>query len=379
MTQSAIHQILDLARWAPSGDNVQPWRFEIVDDRRFVIHGSDTRDHVVYDLDGRPSQLALGCLIETASIAASAHGLALEVQRRRDMPETRPTFDVTLVSRSGTAPDPLLPAITVRATQRRSMSTRELTAAERQALEAAVGPRYEIAWLLGWPAKWQWVKLLWRNAGLRLRLPEAFEVHRSMIEWDATTSADRMPDQSLGVNLLTRKLMRSAMQSQQRVQFLNDYLGGTLLPRVEMDLVPGLACAGHAAILAREPDFSIDGCVANGRAVQRFWLTAARLGLQHQPEMTPLIFGRYVAESRRFTSTPRLQELAVRLSRRLDELLAGRAGQAVWLGRIGHGNPPVSRSVRLPLESLLVKAAAPSQQPERVERSAAASTTFTPT
>jgi nitroreductase len=22
-------QILDLARWAPSGDNTQPWRFEI--------------------------------------------------------------------------------------------------------------------------------------------------------------------------------------------------------------------------------------------------------------------------------------------------------------------------------------------------------------
>ena len=52
-----LEQILDLARWAPSGDNTQPWRFERVDDLHVVVHGFDTRDHCVYDLTGHPSQM----------------------------------------------------------------------------------------------------------------------------------------------------------------------------------------------------------------------------------------------------------------------------------------------------------------------------------
>ena len=68
MSASVVEQILDLARWAPSGDNSQPWRFEILDERRFVIHGHDTRSDCIYDLDGRPSQASLGALIETVEI-----------------------------------------------------------------------------------------------------------------------------------------------------------------------------------------------------------------------------------------------------------------------------------------------------------------------
>jgi len=52
MTQPVIEQILDQARWAPSGDNTQPWRFEIKGPLHVVVHGSDTRRHCVYDLDG---------------------------------------------------------------------------------------------------------------------------------------------------------------------------------------------------------------------------------------------------------------------------------------------------------------------------------------
>ncbi|HWW68783.1 MAG TPA: nitroreductase family protein, partial [Duganella sp.] len=73
---ATLEQILELARWAPSGDNTQPWRFEILDARRLIVHGHDTRDHCVYDLDGHPSQISLGALLETMAIAASTFGLA---------------------------------------------------------------------------------------------------------------------------------------------------------------------------------------------------------------------------------------------------------------------------------------------------------------
>ena len=75
MSRDTLTKILDLARWAPSGDNTQPWRFEIVDDALIRVHGNDTRDHILYDYDGHPSHIAHGALLETMRIAASGFGL----------------------------------------------------------------------------------------------------------------------------------------------------------------------------------------------------------------------------------------------------------------------------------------------------------------
>ena len=353
MLTRVVDQILDLARWAPSGDNSQPWHFEILDAQRFVIHGHDTRDNCMYDLDGRPSQISLGALIQTAEIAASEHGFVLHITRRNGLPDTRPTFDVVLQRQDGLACSPLLAAVAARRVQRRPLSTRALVSAERQALEHAVGSDYKIVWFEGWPARWQWAALLWANAGLRLRLPEAFEVHRRVIHWDARFSPDRIPDQALGVDKLTLALMRQAMTSWQRINFLNTWLGGTIAPRLMMDWLPALACAAHVAILARQPLATVDDHVAGGRAVQRFWLTATQLGLQHQPAITPLVFARYLREERVFTAQSALVETSRKMVDRLDGLLSGKTASAVWLGRIGHGAPALARSERRPLTDLL--------------------------
>lgn len=354
LVASPIHQILDLARWAPSGDNTQPWRFEIVDELHFVIHGRDTREDTVYDLDGRPSQISLGALIETAAIAASAHGLALQVLRRLDMPEERPTFDVTLLPHAhDQSRSPLVGVIPERRVQRRPMSTRPLTPQERSALEEAVGPDFEVLWFSGWAERIRWAKMLWTTAGLRLRLPEAFEVHKRVIQWSSRFSPDRLPDQALGVDKLTIAMMRWAMASWSRIDFLNTWLGGTIAPRIQMDLIPALACAAHVAIVSRRPLATLDDYVAGGRAVQRFWLTATGLGLQHQPAVTPLVFSRYVRDDLEFAPDQQLQARALRLKAQLSSLLGARSARAVWLGRLGHGLPATARSERKALAAML--------------------------
>ncbi len=363
MVASPLHQILDLARWAPSGDNTQPWRFEIVDELHFVIHGRDTRDDTVYDLDGRASQLSLGTLIETLAIAATGHGLTLKVTRRADMPDDCPTFHAELRQMPGTTPSPLRDAIARRSVQRRPLKTTRLTEDELQALRESVGAEHELLVYQAWTERKRWAAMLWVNAGLRLRLPEAFEVHRRVIQWDARYSADRIPDQALGVAAPTIAMMRLAMTSWKRVEFLNTWLAGTIAPRIEMDLVPALACAGHVAILARRPPQSIDDHVAAGRAVQRFWLTATALGLQHQPALTPLVFTRLLREGIAFTRHAPSLASAQRVATGLDALLGGQSARGVWLGRIGHGAAAQSRSVRKPLSQLLVEPPAPEAGP----------------
>ena len=41
--------------------------------------------------------------------------------------------------------------------------------------------------------------------------------------------------------------------------------------------------------------------------MQRFWLTATSLGLQFQPEYTPLVFARYARERRPFAACGRVE------------------------------------------------------------------------
>jgi len=300
-----------------------------------------------------PDPVGFGRLIETASIAASRRGLRLHVERRQDAHPSRPTFDVRVEADPTIAEDPLWRYIPERSVQRRPLSRASLTQPQRDALQAAAGAEHEVVWFEG-AQRWQWAALLWANGGVRLRLPEAFATHLSVIDWDARFSRSRIPDQALGVDLLTIAVMRHAMANWRRVDFMNRWLGGTLMPRLLMDWIPALACAAHVALIAKTPPQSIDDHVASGRAVQRFWLAATHLGLQHQPAATPLVFARYLREDTPFTVNTAELNQARRVVQRLDLLLAHRTDRTVWLGRIGKGPTAHARSVRRPLSELLV-------------------------
>ena len=352
--QTIPEQILEAARWAPSGDNTQPWRFKIIDDKHIVIHGHDTRDWCVYDLEGRASQLAIGALLESIAIAASQFGLAADFQLRPDRPDTHPIIDVFLRQDKNLRPDPLFPYLPLRSVNRRPFKTRPLTAKEKKALEQSVGAYYQILWLEGWQKRMQAAKLMFDNAKLRLTMPEAYEVHKQVIEWNARFSEDKIPDQAVGLDPLTLKLMRWAMQSWKRIEFMNRWLAGTLAPRMQLDLLPGIFCAAHFAIVADEQPEAIEDYFHAGRALQRFWLTATSLGLQLQPEMTPVIFSGYVQKKLHFTDCEAVQSGAERLAKGFSKLY-GDTASIVFAGRIGQAHHPFSRSIRLPLSTLTRK------------------------
>ncbi|WP_395403739.1 molybdopterin biosynthesis protein MoeY [Pseudoduganella sp. UC29_106] len=353
---TTIDSILDLARWAPSGDNVQSWQFEVAGPDHVVVHGRDTRHDTVYDLDGHPSQISFGALLETMAIAASAHGLRADIARRALPPaeDARPVFDVRFVPDASVQPSPLLAAIKVRSVQRRPMKATPLSAAQKQALADAVGPGYRLRWLESFDERLAAARLMYDNARLRLTMPEAYEVHRRIIDWGKTHSEDKVPDQALGVDNATLKLMKWAMVSWQRLSKMNALMG-TWAPRLQMDLVPGLACSAHVSIEAAQEPQSIDDYVAAGRAVQRFWLTLTAQGYFLQPEMTPLIFTRYASNNTAFTAVGKLREDARALRQRTQALFFKGTGFPVFIARVGAGPAPAARSLRKPVSQLMYR------------------------
>jgi nitroreductase len=349
-----LMEVLDLARWAPSGDNTQPWRFAVEASDRVAVYGRDTRAHCVYDLDGRPSQISLGALLETVALAATRFGLSTRIERRQGSPDEGPVFDVRFRNEPGVVEDALVSHIRERRVQRRALRLRRLSAPEKKALERAVNPDFRVAWFEGLFSR---VRMAWLNftsAKIRLTVPEAYRVHRDVIEWGARLSADRLPDAALGASVPTLMLMRWAMASWERVDFLNRYLAGTLVPRIELDLIPGIACGAHCVLVAECAPTRIDDYIATGRALQRFWLTATSLGLQFQPQYTPLIFARYARTGTRFTTNANANKRAQAIHVALDHLLEPNvAARAMFMGRIGAGKPADARSIRLPLEELM--------------------------
>ena len=351
----SVERILDLARWAPSGDNSQVWRFKINSDDHIEVHGFDTRTHCVYDVKGRPSQIALGALLETIRIAATGESLRARCIRRLDSAEEHPIFDVYLEPRVGETPDPLLTSILERCVQRRPVSMRPLTVEEKRGLELALGKQYKMMWIERHSERLAMARLLFKNAKIRLTMPEAYRVHSSVIAWNTRYSDDKVPDAAIGLDPVTTKLMAWVMQSWGRVKFFNTYLAGTLVPRVQLDFIPALACAAHFIMLSPKLPNSIDDYVHIGGALQRMWLTATRMNLQMQPELTPLVFAQYVREDIRFSATKGLWEQAQSLYHRLGELIGLDAQEsAVFMGRIGAGPRADARSLRLPLERLMI-------------------------
>ena len=100
-----IEQILDLARWAPSGDNSQPWRFEIKGEDALRVHIA--LDDNVYEFDrARPTLLSAGMLLETLRLAASRKGRMVWWELKTET-ATALTIDVGLPKAPGAEPDPL--------------------------------------------------------------------------------------------------------------------------------------------------------------------------------------------------------------------------------------------------------------------------------
>ncbi|HET9114330.1 MAG TPA: molybdopterin biosynthesis protein MoeY [Burkholderiales bacterium] len=353
MIKTAIEKILDHARWAPSGDNAQCWRFELIDEERFKVRGFDTRHTCVYDFKGRASQIALGALLENIVIAATELSLAAKIGYCDDSEPERPVFDVHLHPVS-IEPDPLLPFLRTRSVQRRPYSTEALAGDQLAALTSSLGEDHTLLWLDSLSDRLRMAELVSRAGKLRLTIPEAYAVHREAIAWNSRFSPDKVPDQAIGLDKISLKLMRRVLVSWERVEFFNTYLAGTLLPRIQLDIIPALRCAGHFMIMANSKPVSVADYVAGGRAVQRFWLTATRLGLQLQPEMSPLIFSSYASDGVRLSSKPHAQKQAENIRRTLQNLAGNAeiADRIVFMGRIGKSSPAAARSTRRSVQQL---------------------------
>jgi len=178
-------------------------------------------------------------------------------------------------------------------------------------------------------------------------------VHEKIIDWHDGDSREGVPAGAIGMDNFSLKLMKRAMKSWSRMNFMNKYLGGTILARLQMDILPGYKCASHFTLLWKEGGKKdLVDILRAGEKLQRFWLQATKQGLVLQPSMATICFSYYAGQRIDFSGGDNsLANKASILGGKFDTLLGGRLGDVVFSGRIGYPGKTsaLPRSIRKPL------------------------------
>ncbi|WP_340118764.1 ThiF family adenylyltransferase [Pelagibius sp. 7325] len=357
-----LERILDLARWAPSGDNSQPWRFEILDGDNLRIHLRAQTDEDIYDYnDGQPTLLSGGMLLETMRIAASAYGRLL-TWSHEESDGLNHRIAVSMV-RSPVTADPLLAAVKSRSVDRGAYHRRRLGEDDKAALTAALGDDLRIHWHETFGDRLALARLNARATDIRLRIREAFQVHRRVIDWSHDLSPTGIPAKAVGLDAMTLKIMRWGFGDWRRLERMNAMPGSTGPAILQMDILPAVHSAALFTIRSATPPAAgrhdPETLLRFGCALQRFWLTAEQRGLGLQPALATAIFAHYGRHDIDFTPDEKIRAKAKGLADELNRRGLG-ADDLVFLGRIGRAKRRLAypRSIRRPLSDLLMQPAA---------------------
>lgn len=275
-----VEYFVEAAGAAPSGDNIQPWRF-CWDGKSLLVLGDRVRGSVFYDVEYESMLVALGASMENISLAAGKQGFAIKWQMMESLGDEQVAAKGDFSKCAGCG-DELFHQVRRRHTNRYAYCRTVLSAQQKALIseEAKKVKGAEIVWVDN-PAALN--ACVFANYSADKILFENALLHRDLFSWiegarGREIDSEGMSYQVLGLSALERL-------------FFPYFRSWTLVRR--------LNCLGLSSILAsrnrflyREsgafcavvmPKGAIGSFLRGGMAMQRAWLKAASLGLAVQP------------------------------------------------------------------------------------------------
>ena len=343
-----IDQIVDAARRAPSGGNIQPWRFEADDTEiRFYLVPERT---TAMDVRFRASYVGIGAAIFNARTAAASLGVLGSVKL---FPEGYPSRHVATI-RLGEGSDadisPLVGQIKRRAANRQMGQPAAIDVATLQLLGRAVEREgAQLRLLTERPKIDRLGELLAASDRIRFLTPT---LHREMFSELRFPGRDAV-DQ--GIDVRTLELGPSELASLELLArpevmaHLADWRAGQALGLRSRAGV-GTSSAIAAIVVPRADPIAY---VRGGAAVERFWLTSEVQGLAVHP-VSPVFLYAIDEEERLGLVGERNIDALAEMTHRFNDLFELSDGERVaLLLRVLHAAPPSVLSARLPLTHLL--------------------------
>ncbi len=184
ISREVLKRLVEKGILAPSGDNLQPWKFRVGEDR-IELSLDSSRISEILDVGYRGPYLSVGAVIENIVLAGSHEGYSAQVDTF-PQGEASPLLVATLSLMKSDAPeDPLYRAIELRATNRKFYSRKAIPEEIVQELirEGTVPDRTRLRVVQSGKEKAQLGRLIGSADQLRFEMEEPHREFFSKMRW----------------------------------------------------------------------------------------------------------------------------------------------------------------------------------------------------
>jgi molybdopterin/thiamine biosynthesis adenylyltransferase/nitroreductase len=346
-----IEFIVDAARRAPSGGNVQPWRFEADHDEiRFFV--TPERSSSLMDVQLRGSYVAVGAALFNARVAAASikklgpvqlfpdgvnsdHVATLHLGNQVDaaIAQLQPSVPTRAANRRMGRPEPISEttiALLTRGVEREGATLRFAT--ERDRIE-------------------EYARLLAESDRLRFLIPTVHQQMLSELRWPGRDSLEEGMDvRTLDMDPASMGALELLARPDVMAQ-LSDWRGGQALGLRTQAMVSSSSALALITVPKADPSWYVRG----GAAIERFWLSAESEGLFAQPVSPLFLYAKNEQDLLNLGGERHLDEMYA-LSKRFHEAWDLAEGETMAMVlRVIHAVPPSVHSIRRPLSHVLTR------------------------
>lgn len=271
---------------APSGDNLQPWSFEIDGDKLLLRHDAQ-RDQSLFNVRQLASFIALGAVVENLAIAATKENFHAKIAYFPDIQDEGLVAHIDF--EHGSSVDPLVNYLEKRCTNRKPYARRALDeAAKKQlAVDLTRFPGIGVSWLYDKTDLKKVGQIVAKADRLLFENPLIHGHLFSTIRWNQTEvegTQDGLPIETLELGTLGSRAFR-ALRRWTVVRLLNGIGFSAVASKQSAMLIRG----SSAAALVTAPNVTPISFMRVGQVLQRLWLVATSADLALQP-MTAIVF-----------------------------------------------------------------------------------------
>lgn len=345
-----MRRVLEAAIRGPSGDNCQPWRFEVVAPDRVKIYVVEERARSFFDHGGRGTLMSVGALVENMRIQAAADGHAVEVSYQDTAGAEGLKAEVQL--REDAQAD--ITRSRVSAMQRRTVNRRPFLPLRpsRQKLAAVVEnpvEGVEVTVIERRRDIRQWARLIYLADRIRYSHPVIHGELFDKILFTREMARERqmgLEIDRLGAGPAANAIMRF-LQPWERTERLQRY--GIDMALASQSRFLGLA-SGALVLVTVAGDTPLNWMLA-GEETERLWVAAEEQGLCVHPMTVSLFLDRRYREEGMAQFLPKHRPILEEMSGELGRLLGDRTGTMLF--RLGTGWRMKDTAVRMPLETFV--------------------------
>ncbi|MFN3404176.1 MAG: Rv1355c family protein [Cytophagaceae bacterium] len=358
-----LNEIIKAAGMAPSGANIQPWRW-IYDNKNLYLFFDDVYSAGLLDCGNTISFASLGAAVE--NLVLKAHEKGLEVLQEKPVLK-KDTQLVAVFHFFKTIPsslkdrlekhvcDNLVKVIPDRLTNRNIRKRQPIAKDKLKLLQEAARtvPGAEMKLIDDEKTLQLLGEVTAKMDRIRVMHEGGHKDFRAEIRWtrEEALQACNGVDLMGTVDLTQTELAGWRIaKSWPVIKLLNDWRVGSGLEKIQRKNVAGATALGLLTV----PSFSCDTFYDGGRAMERVWLKATELNISVHPASLSTLIWNTLMYNEEDVFPDYMREEARQLRKQFEEILSLQDKRAdVILFRFFISDPPKERAVRYPIEKIL--------------------------